>query len=137
MANIRIQADVSKLKALATRGPQALEDALAMVAEELVNDIKLSMVNSPPTGRHYNRSGRTHVASSAPNPPRPDMGTLLGSLRASRRGRLSHRIEDGVEYGVWLELGGENLEARPFMRPAFEDYKASKFAEIIRQALGA
>jgi hypothetical protein len=133
---ISIESDVRGLQRLASAGPNALDTALAIVTEELVNDIKLLMTKSPATGRAYRRGGRSHVASSSPNAPRPDMGALLGSIRLRKRGRLSYEIQDGVEYGIMMEIGTEDIEPRPFMRPAFEEYRLNKFSAIIKQQLG-
>lgn len=135
-SGITIEADVRKLRQLANDMPSLLEATLASVAEELVNDVKLSMTNSPATGESYRRGSRVHVASSSPNPPRPDMGTLIASIRWQREKSLTYRIEDGVEYGIAMELGTENIEPRPFMRPMFEDYRASKFGNMVKQKLG-
>lgn len=135
---ITIKADIGKLQNLINSSPDALDRAVAAAGEELVNTVKLSMMESPSTGRTYSRtkSGRRHVASSPGKPPRPDMGTLINSIRAKRQARMSYRIQDGVEYGILLEVGTEKMEARPFMRPAFEEFREGKFSEIIKQQLG-
>jgi HK97 gp10 family phage protein len=49
-----------------------------------------------------------------------ETGALRASLMALRV-KLNHWIvQDGVEYGVFQELGTSRMAARPFLVPAFE-----------------
>jgi hypothetical protein len=90
--------------------------------EDLVSRIKLSFNTSPP-GRTYKRGSRTHTASSPGHPPNIDLGTLTNSITWEPTGDLENTINVGVEHGEYLEDGAEDigLEARPFMKPAFDD----------------
>lgn len=114
MFNVKV--DTAKMTKIISETPKRAEIALGMVAEEIVTDIKLSMQASPPTGRKYRRRSITHTASSAGNPPRPDTGALMGSIRHQKAGRLTEHIMDGVEHGFYQEV----LYNRPWMRPAME-----------------
>ncbi|MEQ9027566.1 MAG: hypothetical protein RLP44_02525 [Aggregatilineales bacterium] len=93
-----------------------LDDWLAGLAEQAVGDMKLSMGDSP-NGNQYWRGNKIHYASIASFPPNVDTGALRASLHTEKRGDNDYIIADGVEYGIHLELGTENMEARPFMRP--------------------
>lgn len=91
------------------------------IAHQMLGDIVISMQKSPASGKSYPRGGRRHTASSPGNPPRIDFGTLVNSLKVRKIRDKSYAIEDGVEYGVKLELG-IGVGARPFMRPVFIDW---------------
>lgn len=124
--------DTRKLQRLAQQSPQMLDAALRGVAEEMTGDIKLSFGTSP-AGRTYTRGSVTHVASQPGYPPNVDTGTLRASMRWAKAGRLTYHIMDGVEYGVMLEFGTSRMAARPFIVPAFEDWRRRKFADFIRR----
>lgn len=88
------------------------------IAHQMLGDIVISMAESPPSGKSYPRGSRSHTASSPGNPPRIDVSTLVNSLGVRKIRAKAYAIEDGVEYGVKLELG-IGVAARPFMRPVF------------------
>lgn len=66
-----------------------------------------------------------------------DTGNLIGSISANSKmiGDMTFRVQDGTEYGVFLELGHITrlfegsfnvrrfVAARPFMLPAVEKYR--------------
>lgn len=104
--------------------PRQADDWLRGVAQQMENEMKLSMTDSPATGATYNRGeGRVHTASVAGNPPRPDMGALLGSINTQRVGHLHYEHRDGVEYGYYLEMGTERMGARPWVNPVYEVWR--------------
>ena len=49
-----------------------------------------------------------------------DTGALKNSLNASEVSDLQWRVSDGVEYGIYQELGTSKMGAQPFMVPAVE-----------------
>lgn len=116
--------DVSGLDRLLQTEPNKLEDWLDMLAEDIVTDIKLSFGTSPP-GETYTRGSVTHVASQPGYPPNVDIGTLSGSIGQEKTGTLERTISDGVEYGIHLEDGTEDIDPRPFMVPAFARARAN------------
>lgn len=120
---------------MAREAPADVERALDVAAEDMTNKIKLSMDDSPRDGLTYRRGSRVHVASTSPNPPRPDIGTLKNSMRWTQDGKLRRRIEDGVEYGVYLEMGTTDIDKRPFMNPMFEIFRAGEFHRILQEEL--
>jgi len=106
----------SKLKAL-INNPK-LNPYLRGLAEEIVNDIKLSMEEVSP-GRDYG----DHEASLPGDPPNVDQGFLVSSIDWDEISELKMVVFDGEPYGIELELGTATVEARPFMRPQFTFWK--------------
>ena len=129
--NARYSLDTSGMDALLKNAPDALMGLLRSAAEEMVTEMKLSMGTSAP-GRVYRRGTVEHVASVPGAPPTPDTGALRASLKWKATGELEITISDGVEYGVWLEFGTENMKARPWMGPVFASWKAGKFQDLAR-----
>lgn len=123
-ATVRI--DKRRLQQLVRENPQQAEDALAAAAQAILAEIVLSFNTSPP-GRTYGR----HIASQPGYPPNVDVGTLRASLRAERTGKLAYVIADGVDYGVFLELGTSRMASRPFMTPVIEAWRSGEFARYL------
>lgn len=116
--------DKRKLEKIIKTQPARSARWLKGVGEQIVGDVKMSMADSPRTGERYSRGqGRTHIASSPGEPPRPDTGTLINSIRLRKVGELHYEVVDGVEYGIYLEEGTTRIAPRPFMRPAFEAWR--------------
>jgi len=102
-------------------------------ANEIRNEIILSMRNTPKSGRLYSRGyskkGKPvmHRASSPGNPPAVDTGDLLRSIIADAR---FTEVEVGSiitnpPYPIFLEKGSPKtrLEARPWLEPAFKKHE--------------
>jgi hypothetical protein len=106
--------------------PGILDELLRAACIEIIGDVKLSFGTSPP-GRDYVRGSVIHIASLEGNPPNVDLGALRASIDFEPQGPLQYRIGDGVEYGVNLELGTENMGARPFFGPVVEDWRLNRF----------
>lgn len=123
--------DTRKLEDVINSLPGKAEDLLAAIANEMVVDITEGMRNSSPTGITYTRRGVSHTSSETGNPPRPDTGDLMGSITHRATATLEQTIHDQVEYGKWLELGTEFMEARPFMKPVFEQWRNRKFGQFV------
>lgn len=49
-----------------------------------------------------------------------DDSKLVAMIRATVRARPVRIVADGVEYGIYQELGTKRMGAHPFMRPAVE-----------------
>ena len=97
--------DVSGLQRLIKETPGKVEKFLDAEAEQITNNIKASFGESP---------------SSPGEPPGVDTGALRASISWRALSRFARRIEDGVEYGVYQELGTEHIAPRPFVGPEFE-----------------
>ena len=54
-----------------------------------------------------------------------DTGNLINSMTANSKmiAPLTYRLQDGVEYGVFQELGTSKMSSRPFMKPAIEEFR--------------
>jgi hypothetical protein len=68
-----------------------------------------------------------------------DTGALLNSIEAVKKSNALWEVHDGVEYGVYWELGHKNLFLRryvrkPFMSPAIA-YVAAKFTQMIQKGI--
>tara|TARA_S200002703_G_scaffold154303_3_gene156905 strand:+ start:737 stop:1156 length:420 start_codon:yes stop_codon:yes gene_type:complete len=121
-SGIEIKIDDKKLKGMIKKHPKRADDWLAGVAQEMVNDIKLSFGTSP-AGKTYKRGKKVHIASQPGYPPNVDTQALRGSINSERMAMLSYEIRDGVEYGYELEMGSEKVAPRPFMQPVFEEWR--------------
>lgn len=118
MAN-EIRLDMSGIEKLLREEPGKVSRWLDGLAEGIVTDAKLSMGTSPP-GATYQRGGVSHTASAPGYPPNVDTGSLRNSLHWEATGEHERTISDGVEHGIMMEEGTENILPRPFMRPAFD-----------------
>lgn len=49
-----------------------------------------------------------------------DTGALRSSLHTEKKGKNLYWVADGVEYGIYQELGTYKMAAHPFMVPAVE-----------------
>lgn len=126
--------DLRRMQQIARDLPGALDDALNATAHEALAEIVLSF-GSGPAGRTYTHEGVSHVASSPGHPPNVDTGALRASMRAEKTGSLEYQVMDGVEYGVYLELGTERMAARPFVTPVIEQMRQGEFGRMMRRYL--
>jgi len=62
-----------------------------------------------------------------------DARVLKELLKATSFGSVARWVHDGVEYGVFQELGTDKMAAHPFMRPAIEANRRS-FEQAFRGA---
>jgi hypothetical protein len=116
-SGISYRIDTTLLKKISKNTPERLSLWLDSVSELIVNDIKLSMGVSP---------------SSPGDPPGVDTGALRASIHWYLESNLKRIISDGVNYGADLELGTENMAARPFVIPVFDKWK-DKIGESAKQ----
>lgn len=49
-----------------------------------------------------------------------DTGALKNSINTKKMSDNLYRVQDGVEYGLFQELGTSRMAAHPFMKPAVE-----------------
>ena len=66
-----------------------------------------------------------------------DTGALINSITANSKlvEPLTYRIQDGVEYGIFQELGTRIMAAHPFLFPALEVYRQkflNAFSELFK-----
>lgn len=90
------------------------------VAQEMVNDVKLSIQETSPGRTEIRYSPkRTVTVSMEGDAPNTDLGALINSIGWRAVGRLMYWIHDGVEYGHTLE----EVYNRPFIQPVFEEWR--------------
>jgi hypothetical protein len=116
--DVSFRVDTHIMKEIMKNTPAAIEEFLDKEAEAVVNDVKLSMQQSPPIGPRYGM----HVASAAGNAPRIHLGNLVNAIDWAADGKFRRVVYDAVGYGgywQYLELG-IGMDARPSLGPAFE-----------------
>jgi HK97 gp10 family phage protein len=114
--------DDAVLQQIIANTPEQVDKFCRSVVSEMVTDIKLSMGDSPP-GKVYKRGEKEHIASITGYPPNVDTGTLRASIVWVKQREFEYQIQDGTEYGIYLEDGTEHMGHRPFMRPVFHEYE--------------
>lgn len=65
----------------------------------------------------------------------PVTGALRNSIHTEKKKRGLYWVADGVEYGIYQELGTSRMQARPFMVPAVEKvrgYLDDMFARLFK-----
>lgn len=129
---------------------QARIDRASKEKQRAVNDVikettiavhkeAIESISKKGSGRTYELyiPRRTHTASAPNNPPATDTGFLKNNLRwETIKSEFTGKVISGASYSMALEFGyqGNNLEKRPFMRPALEkNYKA--FINNVKRAL--
>lgn len=106
MANaMKVVIEFNRLPALRGLAPKEADRVVEACAREGERYVKMSFGTSP----------------SAPgDPPGVDTGNLRNSITVQDLGLMKREIVDGTEYGIHLEFGTTNMEARPFMTPMIE-----------------
>lgn len=127
--------DTTKLEALARSMDTSNDQLIRSIASNVEAVVKTSM--KPGNYRVYKRtkSGRVHRSSAPGNPPAPDTGALKTNITVVKKGHGRYWVQDGVEYGIYLELGTSRMAARPFMVPAIERaarWFERRFAELFK-----
>jgi len=61
-----------------------------------------------------------------------DTGALRSSINSEQTGDYSWRVKDGVEYGIYQELGTSRMAAHPFLTPAVESMR-QKFEKVWKE----
>ena len=64
-----------------------------------------------------------------------DTGAAKNSLNTRKISSKRYYVEDGVEYGIHLELGTSRMQAQPFLVPAVEKVEP-QWIRLIREAFG-
>jgi HK97 gp10 family phage protein len=96
-----------------------IQGVVDLTAQLVRTDAIKSMKSSPASGATYQRRTVKHTASGPNNPPRIDTGRLSNSVKALV-GKLEAFVGSNVVYAPHLEFGTKNMDARPWLFPAFE-----------------
>lgn len=66
------------------------------------------------------RAAALQVEGVAKNLAPVDTGALKNSIHTERKGEMEYTVGDGVEYGIFQELGTHKMPAHPFLIPALK-----------------
>lgn len=154
--NVSIKASLKLDRRIAEKiAAAASARACAAIALNLVAAIKL-MLSRPGQGEMYpygySKEKKWRQASAPRDPPAVDTGRLRNSIISVPGSDASMLVGPSIEakatqgdsrgatamvdYAMWLEFGTEKMEARPFMRPVFDRYRAARadYQTVIRNA---
>jgi len=124
-----------KLKKLVKDSEQELITALTTSALVVEGAAKTKIQRGVATGRVYTRNGVTHQASAPGQPPATDTGALASSITHNvDKQQMTAEIGSNLVYATHLEFGTINMQARPFMTPAYQESKA-KIAKEFKKAI--
>lgn len=82
-------------------------------------------------------SGKSHVPSTAPDPPNQDTGVLGNNIEVTLKLESDGpvvEVSSNAPYSRALEEGTSRMEARPFMRPAL-DRNRDKVTQLVLKAV--
>lgn len=148
-------AEVKRLKATPRSIQRAVEDELKTSAIGIRSRIIKSMRGTPRITRPKNNrvtsgqsgnynwmsGGKLHIPSSPGYAPAVDTGDLIKSIVMDVR---ANEVEIGSnlkgkkgKYPLWLEIGTKDMDARPWLEPAFIDEKRLFFSTIRNNVLNA
>ncbi len=143
-------AEIKKLKATPEAIQEAIKDELIVMATRIRNHIVRSMESTPritrtknmgnsnannPSGNfNWMSGGKLHIPSSPGYAPAVDKKGLKESILMDVRvGEVeigSNLTGKKGKYPTFLEFGTKNMDARPWLEPAFIDEKRVFFATI-------
>jgi HK97 gp10 family phage protein len=99
---------------------------------------KITAEMRPKAAATVNKYGLAIASEAATKHPwKLRTGALTNSILSESKmtGDMQFTVQDGVEYGVFLELGTSRMSARPFMLPALEAWRQrfeNAFSELFK-----
>lgn len=129
-----------KLERYGEIGQQEMQKALLQSALMIEADAIQMLQQGFPSGRIYQRGSVTHRASAPGQPPATDTGALVNSITWEKIDDRQVNVVAGrgkVNYADDLEFGTAKMEARPFMKPAYDMNKRKirvRFGEAVHRA---
>lgn len=150
LPDARFDSEIKRLKATPEAIEKAIREELIVMAVDIRNRIIKSMRKSPKivrinpkTGRGcwWISGGKVHTPSSPGYAPRVDTGDLIKSIKmdvGTDQAEVGSNLQgkDG-KYPVFLEYGTKNMEARPWLEPAFDGGKRLFYSTIRNNILRA
>lgn len=126
---IQLTGILSNKKALGKMGDNVddmLEKEVLLAAIDTANIARKSIQRGVKTGITYQKYNprRTHRASAKGEAPATDTGALVSSITQEKTGEAEAIVGSTVEYSKFLEFGTQNMDERPFLKPALK--KAQK-----------
>ncbi|RVC47580.1 hypothetical protein EN781_00135 [Mesorhizobium sp. M4A.F.Ca.ET.090.04.2.1] len=118
---------------------QAALQAVVRATESVVEEGTSLILDTPKSGKIYERRGIKHQASAPGEPPASDTGRLVQSGHAEYDTKaISGTAVWSAAHAEALEHGTQNMEPRPFARQALankQDEINKDFAEEIAAVL--
>jgi HK97 gp10 family phage protein len=106
-----LKAIESKATAIEKETVQALAESAILVHGTAVKSIQSHQSKGITYGRH--------TASKGGFPPNTDTGKLVSEIDWEIDGNTGI-VGTNLKYGMWLEFGTKNIEARPWLGPAYQ-----------------
>ncbi len=126
----KLQAKLNKFKSNIEPG---MLDAMESAAQT-VRTAAVKSIAAQPGGAAYTRYNpkRSGIASAPGSAPHTDTGNLVNNIQVQRYDRSVDVgiLGDKALYGKYLEFGTSKMKARPWLRPAFENSKATIKAKL-------
>lgn len=120
--------------AILARVRQAAMRGVVRGTESVRNEAISLILNTPKTGRMYQRRSVEHQASAPGEAPASDTGRLVNSIRTTYDFEgLAGTVTASTAYAASLEYGTQRMEPRPYMRPALANRRAAIEADIQRE----
>lgn len=103
-----------------------LDKEVMLAAIDTANISRKSIQRGVKTGRTYEKYNprRTHRASAKGEAPATDTGALVSSITQEKTGKAEAITGSRIVYSKFLEFGTQNMDERPFLKPALK--KAAK-----------
>ena len=124
-SGIEVTLDDSRLRAIPRRLHSKAGRLVRATAKNIASRMKIRIEHSPATGRLYRYGNVVHRASAPGEPPATDIGNLVSNITTTDDGSLTAYVDVEAEYGAYLEHGTARMAPRPYMKPSFEDERAS------------
>lgn len=125
MYNVTADLDKKKLEKALREIPKKVDEATERSARIHLDDLVNNWLNQTGSGRWY-RSGRgnsMHRASAPGEPPAPDTNTYRNSWEMEKITEHVYHVFTPDKRGPILELGSEDMDARPHARPAADKHR--------------
>lgn len=103
------------------------------------NAVKLIVTQSPGRKVVRYKPKRERTAASPGNPPNSDTGNLVKNILFGFNPKMTIGwVGTNLKYGKYLELGTEDMAARPWLQPAAkmsEDFIGKTFKRLVEEKL--
>lgn len=132
-----ILSDKRALNKMVDNVEELLDKEVMKSAIETANIARKSIQQGPKTGITYQKYNprRTHRASAKGEAPATDTGALVSSITQEKTGEAEAIVGSRIIYSKWLEFGTQQIDERPFLRPALKKAKENWEKRMLK-ALG-
>lgn len=141
MANVGLSisgmdAFIAKLEAAPKQVERQVNSIVKETAFDVQADAQRLILQSEPSGILYQKykPKKLHRASAPGEAPASDTGTLAGSIETEQVSESTYKVGTVHDYGLYLEYGTTQMEARPWMNPTLEKNRV-EFFDRLKQAL--